>query len=211
MPEAIPLVDRAIREPIELVAYDPAWPRAFYEERDRLLALFPTKLLAIEHIGSTAVPGMPAKPIVDILAGVESMSVADALFAPILASGYTTSRTFNEMLSDRRWFMRVIGGRRSHHLHIVRFEGPVWRRHMLFRDCLRARPTVAEDYARLKADLALQHRHDREAYTEAKSAFVASVVESPNTSIEPTAKGLRPSSAAHVKPQAAQMSDPARR
>jgi GrpB-like predicted nucleotidyltransferase (UPF0157 family) len=179
MPEAIPLADRAIREPIELAPYDPAWPQAFCEERDRLLSVFPTMLLAIEHIGSTAVPGMPAKPIVDILAGLESMSVADALFEPILANGYTTSRAFNEMLPDRRWFMRVTGGKRSHHLHVVQFEGLVWRRHLLFRHRLRAAPTVADDYARLKTNLAVQYRHDREAYTEAKSAFVASVVESP--------------------------------
>lgn len=109
MPEAVPSIDRAIREPIELVAYDPAWPEAFFAERSRLLACFPSELLAVEHIESTAVPGMQAKPIVDVLAGVESMAVADVLFEPILANGYTTSRAFNEMLPDRRWFMRSCG------------------------------------------------------------------------------------------------------
>ncbi len=168
--------ERAIREPIRLVPHDLAWPAAFAAEQRRLLSLFPLELRAVEHIGSTAIPGMPAKPIVDMLAGVDSMAAADALFEQVLLHGYATSRAFNEMLPDRRWFMRSVEGRRTHHLHIVVFGGPTWQRHLLFRDRLRSNAALAQSYARLKSELAARFEHDREAYTDAKSAFVASVL-----------------------------------
>jgi GrpB-like predicted nucleotidyltransferase (UPF0157 family) len=169
-------IDRAIREEVNLAAYSAAWPAQFVAERDRLSALFPTQLLAIEHFGSTAIPGMPAKPIVDILAGVESMEVADSLFEPILACGYTTSREFNATLPDRRWFMRSADGKRTHHLHVVVLGSRQWEERLRFRDILRSHAGLAQQYAKLKWRLASRHRSDREAYTDAKSEFVSSVV-----------------------------------
>jgi GrpB-like predicted nucleotidyltransferase (UPF0157 family) len=166
----------AIHEPIVLVPGDPRWPHLFAIERDRLMALYPAELRAVEHIGSTAVQGLPAKPIIDILAGVESMAVADALFEPLLQSGYTTSRAFNAMLPDRRWFMREADSRRTHHLHVVAHGGATWNKHVLFRDRLRADTALAQAYAALKSELALRHRHDRDAYTDAKTSFIESVV-----------------------------------
>ncbi len=166
---------RAIDEEVRLDAYDPAWPLLFSRERDRLLSLFP-QLLAVEHFGSTAVPGMPAKPIIDILAGVSSMAVADALFEPVLASGYTTSRAFNAMLPDRRWFMRVSNGRRTHHLHLVVHGSATWSERIRFRDLLRGDRDLADAYLQLKTELARKFRQDREAYTDAKSGFVAAAL-----------------------------------
>ncbi len=163
---------RATHEAVHLVPYDADWPLRFEQERARLMALFPT-LLAVEHFGSTAVPGMPAKPIIDIIAGVASMADADLLFEPILANGYTTSRAFNEMLLDRKWFMRAANGHRTHHLHVVVHGGPVWVDKLRFRDLLRGNVDLARAYAQCKADLALRYRHDREAYTEAKDPFIA--------------------------------------
>lgn len=175
MREDADLERRAIREEVILASYDATWPARFIVERDRLLAHFP-QLLEVEHFGSTAISGMPAKPIIDILAGVESMAVADALFEPILAYGYTTSRAFNAMLPDRRWFMRSANGRRTHHLHLVVHGSESWRVHLRFRDALRANPAVAQRYAELKLELAAEFAGDREAYTNAKSEFVTSVV-----------------------------------
>ncbi len=168
-------MNKAIHEAVSLVAYDATWATQFVAERERLRLEFP-QLLRIEHFGSTAVAGMPAKPIIDILAGVESMAVADALFEPILAAGYTTSRAFNAMLADRRWFMRSSNGRRTHHLHVVVFDSEAWAVRLHFRDMLRASADLALQYAELKSVLAVKYRHDREAYSEAKSAFVAAVV-----------------------------------
>jgi GrpB-like predicted nucleotidyltransferase (UPF0157 family) len=173
MPSA--LEQRAISEPVRLVAYDASWAELFRTERTRLIGLF-AQFREIEHIGSTAVPGMPAKPIVDMLAGVDSMSVADVLFDPILQAGYTTSRAFNDMLPDRRWFMLAEAGRRTHHLHVVVWGSPTWLKHLRFRDRLRSNVELAQEYAQLKARLAVQFEHDREAYTDAKSEFVAAVL-----------------------------------
>ncbi|MCE9658385.1 MAG: GrpB family protein [Burkholderiales bacterium] len=168
--------ERAIREPIRLVPYQEDWPASYLTERERLLSLFAPDLRAVEHIGSTAIPRMPAKPVVDLLAGVDSMAVADTLFEQVLLHGYTTSRAFNEMLPDRRWFMRSINGRRTHHLHLVVFGSPTWLKHLLFRDRLRSNGELAQSYAHLKSELAARFEHDREAYTDAKSEFVASVL-----------------------------------
>jgi GrpB-like predicted nucleotidyltransferase (UPF0157 family) len=166
----------AIHEEIQLHAYDASWPQAFLLERDRLLSLFPQQFIDIQHIGSTAVPGLLAKPIIDILAGVESMAVARALAEPLCLCGYTTSAEFNATLSERQWFMRWADGHRTHHLHIVVFGAELWNKHLGFRDALRARPELASRYALLKSQLAAQHTHDREVYTQAKGAFVQSVL-----------------------------------
>lgn len=175
MSDGINPVDPAINEEIRLAPYDDRWPLQFAEERERLRAGFP-RVLKIEHVGSTAVPGLQAKPIIDILAGVESMAVADRLFEPLLAHGYTTSREFNATLADRRWFMRSANGRRTHHLHVVVAGDPTWTQWLRFRDVLRADASLAQQYSALKAELAAKYRHDREAYTDAKSEFVATVI-----------------------------------
>ena len=167
--------EQAIREEVCLAPYDPSWSVLFSQEQARLLSLFP-QLRAVEHIGSTAVPSMAAKPIIDILAGVPSMATADGLFEPILAYGYTTSREFNATLTDRRWFMRSVHGRRTHHLHVVVHLGQVWAERLRFRDLLRQDPILAQSYSQLKSELATRFRQDREAYTDAKAQFVAAAL-----------------------------------
>lgn len=170
-------LQQAIDEKVHLADYDPAWPPRFDAERDRLLERFPADLLDVQHIGSTAIPGMPAKPIIDVMAGVASMAVADVLFEPLLDFGYVTSVEFNATLSDRRWFMRHAHGRRTHHLHVVVHDGDLWRQRLAFRDTLRRDAALAARYAALKRELASCHREDREAYTRAKGDFVRSIVE----------------------------------
>lgn len=103
------------------------------------------------------------------------MAAADSLVEPLLNSGYTTSAEFNATLIDRRWFMRWCSGHRTHHLHVVVFGGPEWRRRLRFRDVLRLNAELACRYAVLKKQLADQHGADREAYTHAKYEFVHSV------------------------------------
>lgn len=168
----------AIHEQVALQAYSPSWPALFAAERDRLLSQRLPGLLDIQHIGSTAVPGLAAKPIIDMLAGVESMAVAASLAGPLCQSGYTTSAEFNATLTDRKWFMRWADGHRTHHLHLVVHQGEVWRQHIQFRDALRADPQLAARYLALKTELAARHAQDREAYTDAKAEFIRSVMRS---------------------------------
>lgn len=167
---------RTIDEPIALVAYDPAWTALFEAERERLLALFPETFIDIVHIGSTAVPGLCAKPIVDLLAGVRSMDEAIALDGPLCANGYTTSGEFNASLKDRQYFMRHELGRRTHHLHVVVYEAEGWRVRVAFRDRLRDDTELQHRYSALKADLAKRFANDREAYTDGKSSFIAATM-----------------------------------
>ncbi len=167
-------LELAIHEDVALVPHDAAWLAAFQLEKLRLLRLSPGVFVDIQHFGSTAVPGIPAKPIIDILAGVASMEAADSLTAPLLQFGYTTSAEFNATLIDRRWFMRHAFGRRTHHLHVVVFGSSEWRRRLKFRDALLADARLAAEYAALKVQLAIKHATDREAYTNAKTEFVLS-------------------------------------
>ncbi len=166
----------AIHEDVHLHAYDLAWPNVFSLERARLLSLFPDTFADIQHIGSTAIPGFAAKPIIDILAGVDSIETAHALAEPLCQNGYTTSAAFNATLTDRQWFMRWADGHRTHHLHVVVHGATPWNDHLGFRDVLRKSSDIAARYAALKSTLAHQYVNDREAYTEAKAAFVRSVL-----------------------------------
>ena len=168
----------AINEEVALSAHDPAWAQAFELERARLMALLPGVFLAIEHIGSTAVPGLVAKPVIDLMAAVESLHGVDALIDQLCENGYTTSHEFNATLADRKWLMRWRDGRRTHHLHIVVRGGAPWHDRLAFRDALRRDHPLADRYATLKTELAVRHQADREAYTEAKADFVREAVES---------------------------------
>jgi GrpB-like predicted nucleotidyltransferase (UPF0157 family) len=169
-------LERALHEDISLHPYDPKWPALFLAERASLIKRFPTQLLDIQHFGSTAIPGMAAKPVIDLLAGVESMAVADTLLESLVKAGYFTPADFNATLDDRRWLMRWSEGRRTHHLHLVVFGGATWQGYIRFRDALLAHPNLVERYAQLKHELALQYSSDREAYTEGKTGFVLSVL-----------------------------------
>lgn len=165
----------AINEEVKLHEYDELWPSLYEAERQRLLLLLPGTFVDIQHIGSTSIPGMLAKPIIDILAGVDSMETARGLSAKLCSSGYTTSAEFNGSLRDRQWFMRWADGHRTHHLHVVVHGSKAWIERLRFRDSLRSSARLAAEYATLKIQMAAKHTEDREAYTEAKSHFVNAV------------------------------------
>jgi GrpB-like predicted nucleotidyltransferase (UPF0157 family) len=166
----------AIHEEVKLHPYDASWPSKFATERERLTSLLPGVFHEVEHIGSTAVPGMHAKPVIDLLAGVESMAFAKSIAERICASGYTTSSEFNETLVDRMWFMRWADGHRTHHLHVVLQDSKVWQEHLAFRNSVRSSPSLAARYVAVKHQLAARHSTDREAYTNAKAEFIRSTL-----------------------------------
>lgn len=170
-------LNRVLAERVDIVEHDPSWEKRYEAEVERLTAFFPPgAILRIEHIGSTAVPGLPAKPIVDILVGVEDLGFVEAEVAPRMeAAGYDFF--MRPVLGDDGprypWFIgRDAEGRRLSHIHVA-LVGDVsqWDR-LAFRDLLRAHPEAASEYAALKRDLAQRFGDDREAYTRGKSAFV---------------------------------------
>ncbi|WP_022963755.1 GrpB family protein [Halopseudomonas pelagia] len=171
-------LNKAIHEEVTLSPYDASWPALFTQERDRLLTLFPGEFLAIEHIGSTAVPGLLAKPIIDIMIGVDSMARADKLMEPLCQAKYATSMEFNASLTDRRWLMRWADGRRTHHLHLMLYGSQEWEWRLAFRNLLCADTRLAQAYEANKQLWATEFRSDREAYTAAKSDFIGKALKS---------------------------------
>lgn len=163
---------------VEIVNYNPRWPGLFEEEAKRLRAsLDPSSIVGLEHFGSTAIPGLCAKPIIDILIAVRSLADARATFVEALRTLDYIYWAENPK-TDRMFFVRGMppfGSRRSHHVHVTEPQGEMWHR-LAFRDYLRAHPEEARTYERLKRRLAAEHHRDREAYTDAKSAYVESVM-----------------------------------
>lgn len=161
--------------PIEVVAYDPAWPALFQQESELLQrVLAPWLRGALEHIGSTAIPGLAAKPVIDILAGVSSLEASRPAIDAAAAAGYCY---FPYRPDLEHWFCKPSAAFRTHHLHLMPVGTPQWSRPIAFREYLRARPEVAAEYAELKRELAIRFRLDREAYTAAKAPFIDAVTE----------------------------------
>jgi len=179
MPSLDERVRRALAEDVAVVPYDPAWPVAFARERDHLRSCLPAELVGrIEHFGSTAVPGLAAKPIVDILVEITSLDEAEARVVPILeAQGYDyfwRATHGDDGPPFYAWFIKrdAASGVRTHHLHMVEASfSEHWDR-LRFRDYLIGNPDAAREYAALKARLAEAHPHDRVAYTRGKSEFI---------------------------------------
>src|ERR1700722_4946845 len=163
---------------VEIVDYDSRWPLLFDEEARRLReVLDPSLVVGLEHFGSTAIPGLSAKPIIDILVAVRSLAAAQGTFVEGLR-GLDYVYWADNPKKDRMFFVKGMppfGSKRSHHVHVTEPQGEMWQR-LAFRDYLRAHPAEAETYERLKKRLAAEHQTDREVYADAKSAYVASVM-----------------------------------
>jgi GrpB-like predicted nucleotidyltransferase (UPF0157 family) len=167
----------ASEDPVVLVTYEEAWPSLFEEERTHIEGAVGPWVEEIEHIGSTAVPGLAAKPVIDIMVGVRSLEDTPALVARLETIGYEYVPELEQQMPFRRYFRKPPGGRRTHQIHLVeRSDAAFWDRHVLFRDYLRAHPEVAEGYSRLKYEVSERFREDRAAYTDAKTDFITEVV-----------------------------------
>lgn len=161
-------------EPIWIAAYDPAWPARFEQERLALeAAIGDWAVGGIHHIGSTAVPGLHAKPIIDVLVGVEGLVISRACFEPLAELDYLYAPYRTE---EMHWFCKPHPSRRTHHLHLVPEHSARFCDELVFRDLLRSNPEAAKEYAALKRRLAARFEQDRDAYTEAKSSFIQGIL-----------------------------------
>lgn len=151
---------------VHIVAYDPSWPHQFERERALLAGPLAQWIVGpIEHVGSTAVAGLPAKPVIDIMAAVQNLDAARPALPVLEPLGYLYAPYHADIM---HWFCKPSPSFRTHHLHLVPFGSPLWTERLAFRDYLRRHPAVAAEYAALKRALAKQHEVDREAYTDAK-------------------------------------------
>lgn len=160
-------------EPVTIVPYDESWPAGFASERELVEnRIRPWTTGDIKHVGSTAVPGLPAKPIIDIMVGVPELEAARVCFEPLATIGYLY---FPYRPQVFHWFCKPSPARRTHHLVLMEPSHPEWAERLAFRDYLRAHPATARQYAALKRRLAAEFHLDREAYTDGKEQFVKSV------------------------------------
>jgi GrpB-like predicted nucleotidyltransferase (UPF0157 family)/predicted kinase len=164
---------RDITYEVTIVPYDPVWPVRYEEEREKIVAALGDFIMEIHHFGSTAVPDLPAKPIIDIMVAVRQLSDATECIGPLSDLGYAFIDYPQN--TDRRLF-RKGQPQRTHHVHIVAQGSAALREHLAFRDALRTNTGWRGQYAALKMALADRHRNDRAQYTESKTEFVRSVL-----------------------------------
>lgn len=177
-------VRRVVQEEVEIVAYDSTWPETFRQEKEHLLSCLPQDLVKrVEHFGSTAVSGLAAKPVVDILVEVSDLQETRGRIAPVLESqGYDyfwRPTHGDDGPPFYAWFIRrdLRTGARSHHIHMVESSFTSHWDRLLFRDYLRAHPETAREYQALKLQLASDSPKDRVAYTRGKTRFISTVTE----------------------------------
>ncbi len=155
-------------------AYEPAWAEAFVAEAARLRGALGGLAEHLEHVGSTAVPGLPAKPVIDLALGFADEAALAELTTRLPALGYAA---FGDQRGDGDWFFALGPDEaRTHYLHAERVDGERWANYLVFRDRLRADARRRDEYARLKTELAALYPNDRDAYTRGKEAFIRRVL-----------------------------------
>lgn len=159
-------------EVIKIIKYEPRWMIAYQQEREVISTALKQEFIDIQHIGSTSVPGLSAKPIIDILIAVNKLNTPEKYSRYLQKICYQYIYYAENI--DRLFFCK--GTPRTHHIHIVEYDSWTYWRHILFRDYLVAHPETAQHYAQLKQKMALKLKTDRDAYTNSKTAFIESIV-----------------------------------
>ena len=157
--------------------YDPAWPEMFEQERTDLYGALGSIVMTVEHVGSTSVPGLAAKPIIDLLIVVRSLTEArSCCIEPLEALGYTYLPEYESWLPGELFFRKGMPGPWTHHVHMMEPSNPHREELVLFRDYLRSHPEIAGSYAHLKRSLALTFGDDIAGFRNAKNSFVKAVM-----------------------------------
>ena len=167
-----------------VVPYDPNWPLLFEQERRRIMAAVGHIVAGVHHVGSTSIPGMPAKPILDIAVLLHKFQDGERCISPMEKIGYLHVGLLDDIPGDR-FFGKVHTSQEScsdseeivtHHIHMYTRGSPIWHNQFRFRDYLIAHPEEIARYARLKLTLADKHPNDRASYSAAKNSFITEVL-----------------------------------
>lgn len=164
-----------MEKPVFIEEYTSDWVKHFQEEQKFIKQILGEKVIAIEHIGSTSVEGLGAKPILDIAIGVNDLDGVSEFIEPLKQIGYEF--VSHKEFPERRFFRKGEWRAGTHHLHFYKFEGVHWNNQIMFRNYLRNNPDVLKEYHQLKIDLAKNYRFDRVSYTENKAPFIQSVLQ----------------------------------
>ncbi len=166
-----------VHDSVIILPPDPSWPVEFEHAKADLAIALGARAIAMEHIGSTAVPGLSAKPIIDVLIGIAKLDDADACIPILVQRGWEFPDEYNKTLSGRKFFLKRDGeGVRTHHAHFVVHDGDLWKGYVMFRDKLRDSSELRDRYEQLKRDLAAKFHDQREKYTASKTDFVSEVL-----------------------------------
>ena len=158
---------------IQVTPYNPNWPHLYRQEARQIVKALPGQIILIHHIGSTAIPGIKAKPIIDCLLEMSQIEAIDAYNTVMIALGYEPRG--ENGIPGRRYFVKGTANIHSHHLHAFQLGYQQIARHLDFRDYLRAHPDQAQVYSQLKETLARKYRQDSVAYTEGKNEFIRAI------------------------------------
>jgi len=166
--------NKLAEDSIIIKPYNPEWVKMFEQEKQFLHEIVALWLVGtIEHVGSTSVIGLSAKPVIDIMVGVESLSVSEPAIKQLQNNGYCYYPYKADVM---HWFCKPSPDIRTHHLHLIPFQSPLWHERIQFRDQLRSHPEIAREYKELKIKLSKKYRNDRELYTQSKGEFVRKVL-----------------------------------
>ncbi|MFH1405386.1 MAG: GrpB family protein [Patescibacteria group bacterium] len=163
------------RNNVILSKYDPAWTQDFEIEKKAILDKFGDDLVAIEHIGSTAIPDMIAKPLIDFMVAIDSLDNYERFVGPLRELGYEIRKDYRADL-QHVLFVKGPEENRTHYLKLTELDSNFWKEHIVFRDYLIAHPDVAEEYKKLKQSLFEKYAENRTEYTKAKAGFIESVL-----------------------------------
>ena len=162
------------RGTVKLVPYSSEWKSLFAEEERVLRASIGSYVMDIQHAGSTAIPGLEAKPIIDIAVAVRRLEDVEKCIKPLECLGYEYKADAGHL--GRFFFAKGDPSRRTHYLHMVEWNSNSWKSYIRFRDYLRQHKEAAREYARLKRELARKSQGNRDFYTPGKAEFIESVL-----------------------------------
>ncbi len=160
---------------VEIVDYNPEWIEMYNQTKELFLNSFGDKIAAIEHIGSTSVPGLGAKPVIDILVGVKKLDDAESFIPDMESLGFEYVSKYEDVMPERRYFVKRGNKTSTHHIHTVEVSNPFWTRHLMFRDYLRTNDDVRDSYYTLKKELSLKEWSSGNEYADAKTVFIKGI------------------------------------
>ncbi|MCK4870801.1 MAG: GrpB family protein [Gammaproteobacteria bacterium] len=160
---------------IKIVDYDPRWPKLFLQEQHLLLQTLENHDLIIEHIGSTTVPNLATKPVIDIMLGTHDLATAETLITPLTKIGYQYIAEFEKNNPDRR-FLHKTDGKNTFHLHLTARNNDFWKKQLFFRNYLQANKTSMLAYQKLKRELAEKYQDNIVKYYTAKTDFICNIL-----------------------------------
>ncbi len=161
---------------IIIAPYNPEWSIQFQKEKALLETVLAGKKARIEHIGSTSVENLDAKPIIDIMIGIPDFSLVDACIEPVRSLGYEYPPDYQNFFPKRRYFRKWLNSEtRSHHIHLTEIDCQFWKRHLFFRNYLRSHPKTRQAYEDLKHNLAKREWEEMDSYAKAKTEFIQSI------------------------------------